>query len=67
MPANLTLDRLVEEAKKIGRHRTKKDAVIAALDEYVRRRRQPEIIALFGRIDYHHDYHYKRLRRASRG
>jgi Bacterial antitoxin of type II TA system, VapB len=35
MPTNLAIDdRLIEEAQKLGRHRTKKDAVTAALDEY---------------------------------
>ncbi len=68
MLTKITLDvQLVEEAKKLGGHRTKKDAATAALDEYVRRRQQQEILALFGKIDYHRGYHYKRLRRAKRG
>ncbi len=33
-------DRLIEDAKRIGRHKTKKEAVTAALEEYVRRREQ---------------------------
>jgi Arc/MetJ family transcription regulator len=34
MPTNLDLDdRLIEEAQKLGKHRTKKDAVTAALGE----------------------------------
>ncbi len=68
IPANLALDdHLVEEAKKLGGHRTKKDAVTAALDEYVRRRRQRKILALCGKIEYNRDYDYKRLRGARRG
>jgi Arc/MetJ family transcription regulator len=36
MPTNLALDSsLVEEAVKLGNHRTKKEAVTAALREYV--------------------------------
>ncbi len=36
MPTNLAIDdRLIEQAQKLGRHRTKKDAVTAALDEYI--------------------------------
>jgi Arc/MetJ family transcription regulator len=67
MPTNLAIDdRLIEEAQKLGRHRTKKDAVNAALDEYVRRRKQQEIISLFGTIDYDENYDYKRARRMKR-
>jgi hypothetical protein len=63
MPINLVLDnRLVNEAKKLGRHRTKKAAVIAALEEYIQRRKQLEIISLFGTIDYDESYDYKRER-----
>jgi hypothetical protein len=63
MPINLALDnRLVNEAKKLGRHRTKKAAVIAALEEYIQRRKQLEIISLFGTIDYDESYDYKRER-----
>jgi Bacterial antitoxin of type II TA system, VapB len=67
MPTNLALDdRLIEEAKKLGHHRTKKEAVNAALDEYVQRRKQLEIISLFGTIDYDENYDYKRERRSKR-
>jgi hypothetical protein len=67
MPTNLAIDdRLIEEAKKLGKHRTKKEAVTAALDEYVRRRRQMEIISLFGTVDFDPSYDYKRERRAKR-
>jgi len=67
MPTNLAIDdHLIEEAQKLGRHRTKKDAVNAALDEYVRRRKQQEIISLFGTIDYDETYDYKRARRMKR-
>lgn len=63
MPTNLALDdRLIEEAKKLGGHRTKKDAVTAALDEYIRHRRQQKMLSLFGKIEYDRDYDYKRLR-----
>jgi hypothetical protein len=67
MPTNLAIDdRLIAEAQKLGGHRTKKDAVNAALDEYVRRRKQQEIISLFGTIDYDETYDYKRARRMKR-
>jgi len=63
MATNLALDdRLIEEARKLGRHRTKKETVTAALDEYVRRRKQLEILSLAGTIDYDEAYDYKRER-----
>jgi Bacterial antitoxin of type II TA system, VapB len=65
MPTNLAIyDRLIEQARKLGRHRTKKDAVTAALDEYVQRRKQQRILSLFGTIEYDPAYDYKRERRS---
>ena len=67
MPTNLAIDdRLITEAKKLGRHRTMKEAVNAALDEYVRRRKQQKIIDLFGTIDYDEGYDYKAERKRKR-
>lgn len=67
MPTNLAIDdRLIEEAQKLGHHRTKKETVTAALDEYVRRRRQLQILSLAGTIDYDDNYDYKRERRRKR-
>ena len=64
MPTNLAIDdRLIEEARQVGHHRTKKEAVTAALDEYIRRRKQMQILDLFGTIDYRVDYDYKASRR----
>ncbi|HEY7390504.1 MAG TPA: type II toxin-antitoxin system VapB family antitoxin [Bryobacteraceae bacterium] len=57
MPTNLGIDdKLLEEAKKLGHHKTKKAAVNAALEEYVRRRSQAKIIELFGTIDFREDF-----------
>ena len=56
-------DRLIAEAQKLGCHRTKKETVTAALDEYVQRRKQQQTISLFGTIDYDAAYDYKRERR----
>lgn len=67
MPTNLAIDdRLILEAQKLGNHRTKKEAVTAALDEYIRRRKQMELVSLFGTIDYDPTYDYKRARRMKR-
>jgi len=64
MPTNLAIDdRLLQEAQKIGKHRTKKETVTAALTEYVQRRKQQEILSLFGKIQFDEAYDYKRERR----
>ena len=67
MPTNLAIyDRLIEEARQVGHHETKKEAVTAALDEYIRRRKQMQILDLFDTIDFHEDYDYKTIRRRDR-
>jgi Arc/MetJ family transcription regulator len=64
MPTNLALDdRLIEEARRAGRHKTKREAVNAALAEYVTRRRQLRILEAFGGFDFDPDYDYKAARR----
>jgi len=64
MPTNLALDdRLIERARRVGRHKTKKEAVTAALDEYIRRRRQLRLLARFGTINYDPRYDYTAERR----
>ncbi len=63
MPTNLAIDdRLIAEAQKLGRHRTKKDTVNAALAEYIRRRKQQKILSAFGTVEYQDGYDYKRER-----
>ena len=67
MATNLAIDdRLIQEAQKLGLHRTKKEAVTAALDEYIRRHRQQDILSLFGSIEYQRDYNYKKHRSRKR-
>ena len=67
MPTNLAIDdRLIEEARRIGHHATKKEAVTAALDEYIRRRKQMKVLDLFGTVDFHENYDYKANRRRDR-
>ena len=60
MPTNLALDdRLIEEARRAGGHKTKKEAVNAALDEYVRPRKQMRILDAFGTVSFDAAYDYK--------
>ena len=63
MATNLALDDgLIEEAKMLGKHKTKKGAVTEALVEYIQRRKQIEILRLFHSIEYETDYDYKKQR-----
>ena len=67
MAANPELNKLINKAKRLGRHKTKKAAVTAALEEYVHRREQVVILDLAGTIDYYSDYDPKRSRRSKLG
>jgi hypothetical protein len=63
MATNLALDdRLIDEARKLGGHKTKKAAVTAALAEYVARHKQLQIVNLFGQIEVDPQYDYKAQR-----
>ena len=67
MATNLALDdRLIEEARRIGRHKTKKEAVTTALTEYVQRRKRLRILDQFGTVEYEPRYDYKAERRRPR-
>lgn len=67
MATNLAIDdRLIEEARRSGGHRTKKEAVTTALQEYIRRLRQRRILAAFGTFDFDPTYDYKAERRGKR-
>jgi Arc/MetJ family transcription regulator len=66
MATNLDLDdELVEAAQKLGGHKTKKEAVNRALDQYVTWLRQQAILSDFGTIDYDAKHDYKKQRKAS--
>ena len=63
MTTNLALDEcLIREAQKLGKHKTKKAAVIEALKEYIQRRNQVRILELFGKITWNDKYDYKKGR-----
>lgn len=66
MPTNLAIDDgLLEEAQRIGGQRTKKATVTEALEEYIQRRKQAEILKLFGTVEFDPSYDYKKQRRRS--
>jgi hypothetical protein len=64
MATNLAIDdKLLEEARIVGKHATKKAVVNEALAEYIQRRKQAEIIGLFHSVEYDPDYDYKTERK----
>ena len=63
MPTNLNIDdSLLEKAVLLGKHKSKREAVNTALEEYVRLHKQMKIKDLFNKIDYDTKYNYKRQR-----
>lgn len=64
MATNLQIDEgLMQEALELGGHRTKRAVVEEALQEYVTRRKQLQVLDLFGTIDYDESYDYKEQRK----
>jgi Arc/MetJ family transcription regulator len=67
MPTNLAIDdKLIEEARKIGGHKTRKEAVTVALEEYIQRHQQRRILKAFGTFDFDPAYSHKAERRRKR-
>ena len=64
MATNLSIDtNLLSEALLISGLSTKKDTVNQALMEFVQRRKQREITALFGQLPQDTNYDYKKGRK----
>jgi Arc/MetJ family transcription regulator len=65
MATNLAIDeRLLEEAKRAGGYRTKRETVNEALREFIQRRQRRALTGLFGKIEYDPAYEYKKERRS---
>ena len=63
METNLAIDdRLLLLAQGISGLKTKKDTVNLALKEFIQRRKQEEILSMFGSIEYEAEYDYKSMR-----
>jgi len=63
MATNLAIDdELLKEAQKISGLKTKKETVNIALKEFIKKRKQEEVLELFGIVEYEDDYDYKKLR-----
>jgi Arc/MetJ family transcription regulator len=64
MATNLAIDdQLLQEALLVSGLKTKKDTVNTALKEFVSRRKQQEIVDLFGKLEPDPDYDYKKGRK----
>jgi len=63
MATNLSIDpALIERARELSGERTKKAAVTKALQEFIARREQENVLELFGKLEWDSDYDYKRER-----
>lgn len=63
VPTNLHLDdALIDEAVRVGHHASKREAVDAALREYVAWRRRVEATEAFGSFVFDPEYDYKAAR-----
>ena len=55
-------DKLIDEARCLGRHKTKREAVRAALNEYIHHQKQLGLIEAFGTFEFDPEYDYKTKR-----
>ena len=63
MTTNLDIDpELLQKTLEVSRLKTKKETVNLALKELINRRKQLEIIDLFGKMGPDPDYYYKKGR-----
>ena len=63
MATNLAIDpELLERAQRVGGERTKKATVTHALEEYIARRAQQQLLDLFGTVEWDDTYDYKAQR-----
>ena len=65
MTTDPDLDELIEEALRVGKYKTKKSAVTAALAEGIQRRKQLRILEAFGGFEFDPAYDYKAERHRS--
>jgi len=64
MSTNLNIDdHLLDEALRLSGKKTKRETVNEALLEYIKRRKQKDILKLFGKVDFDESYDYKRSRK----
>jgi len=63
MATNLAIDEeLLQEAQETAGLKTKRETVNQALKEFIQRRKQLEILKLFGQVDFDPGYDHKKGR-----
>jgi hypothetical protein len=63
MATNLSIDpRLIDKALEVSGERTKKAAVTMALQVFIARRQQKNLVELFGKLEWDENFDYKRER-----
>ncbi len=55
-------EKLLQEALELGQHQSQQILIEEALREYIQRRKQVNILDLFGTIEYDDNYDYKQQR-----
>lgn len=64
MATNLSIDpKLIERALQVSGERTKRAAVTRALEEFIARRRQRDILELMGKLEWDSSCDYKEERK----
>ncbi len=63
MATNLAIDdKLIIEAKELGHHKTKKEAVNEAFKTYIQHKKQLKVVKFFGKVQFDPEYDYKEQR-----
>lgn len=66
MATNLSIDPdLIDRALKVSGERTKKAAVTRALEEFIARRKQKDLLELMGKLEWDKSFDYKAERSRS--
>jgi hypothetical protein len=63
MATNLSIDpKLIDRALEVSGERTKKAAVTRALEEFIARRKQRDLLDVMGKLEWDTSYDYKKER-----
>jgi hypothetical protein len=58
-------DKLIKSARKLGGHKTRREAVTRALQKYVQWLKQQAVVSEFGKVEYDPKYNFKKQREVS--
>ena len=63
MRTNVVIDdRLIDEALKLSKIKTKREVIQKALEEFVRNKKKLDLKQLRGKIEFAEDYDHKKMR-----